>query len=651
MFEGIFEDDDLCHRARNAGYRAVIAREAFVHHFGSVTFRASGTDFGALMAENQKKFEAKWSGENHVTRTPDSHDAPTRSELPGDEQDYVPGITPPAPEFDIAVSDEGALLLTDPKITLSLCMIVRDNEDTIRPCLESIRPWVDEIIIVDTGSVDRTPEICQEFGARMFEFPWIDDFSAARNESIRHARGEWVFWMDSDDTIPQECGRGLRELADGDHETDVFGYVIQVHCPGDASSHDLTVVDHVKLFRNHKGLEFEGRIHEQIIPAIRRAEGEVAFTELYVVHSGSDRTEAGQKRKLERDFRILNRELEDQPDHPFVRFNLGMTHADAGNYEEAIEHLRHCIAVSQAEESHLRKAYALLVSSCVQSQRADEALDVCLTGLKLYSDDKELLFRKALVLHELGRLQESAEAYHRVLDEEVDRHFTSVDPAVAGFKARHNLAVVYDELGRPHEAQTHWQLVLKECPDYPPSVKGLVDLLLRQSEMEEVDELSRELKIRSTPLGWYVAARLAEAGKQTDEALQQISQGRQQYPDSLDLLQEECRLLFELQGPPAAHDSLEELTRLDPGDASAWHNLAAVAIHSGDRETAIDALTRSLTLRPESIETTLRLSSLHIESGNHQEAMRVLNEGLQFDPQQPQLRAALRNIPVPTRTG
>ena len=89
---------------------------------------------------------------------------------------------------------------------LSLCMIVRDAAHTLRPCLMSIRDWVDEMIVVDTGSIDRTPEIAQELGAKVSHFPWIDDFSAARNESLRLASGEWLFWMDADDTIDADNG-------------------------------------------------------------------------------------------------------------------------------------------------------------------------------------------------------------------------------------------------------------------------------------------------------------------------------------------------------------------------------------------------------------------------------------------------------------
>src|SRR3989304_878888 len=96
-------------------------------------------------------------------------------------------------------------------------MIVRDNEKIIEECLGSIMPWVDEMIVVDTGSVDETPTIAERLGARVYHFPWCDDFSAARNESIKYARGEWVFWMDSDDVMDTENGRKLRALADGPH--------------------------------------------------------------------------------------------------------------------------------------------------------------------------------------------------------------------------------------------------------------------------------------------------------------------------------------------------------------------------------------------------------------------------------------------------
>src|SRR5207244_3224726 len=117
---------------------------------------------------------------------------------------------------------------------------------------------------------------------------------------------------------------------------------------------DFTEVGHVKVFRNLPHLRFDGRIHEQIIPAINAAGGDLAWTDLFVVHSGSDHTADGQARKLERDLRILHQELTERPEHPFTLFNLGMTYRDAKEYAQAIDFLRKSIRHSKPWESQLR---------------------------------------------------------------------------------------------------------------------------------------------------------------------------------------------------------------------------------------------------------------------------------------------------------
>jgi glycosyltransferase involved in cell wall biosynthesis len=80
-------------------------------------------------------------------------------------------------------------------------MIVKDEEKNLGACLESVRGIFDEIIVVDTGSKDRTIEIARSFGALVFEFAWVDDFAAARNEALAHATGDYVFWLDADDVV------------------------------------------------------------------------------------------------------------------------------------------------------------------------------------------------------------------------------------------------------------------------------------------------------------------------------------------------------------------------------------------------------------------------------------------------------------------
>ena len=106
-------------------------------------------------------------------------------------------------------------------------MIVRDEQDNLAHALESVRGLFDEIVVVDTGSVDRTKEIALEFGAKVFDFVWVDDFAAARNEALAHATGDYAFWLDADDVVePRELPK-LRALLEGLRAGDEAAYVVR----------------------------------------------------------------------------------------------------------------------------------------------------------------------------------------------------------------------------------------------------------------------------------------------------------------------------------------------------------------------------------------------------------------------------------------
>jgi GT2 family glycosyltransferase len=261
---GNYEDDDYCRRAREAGWKLTVARDAFIHHFGHKTFDGAGVDLNSLLIRNRQIYDDKWAtqgsgireqgtAEQTEVRNPESEIEIAKAQ---DERPKAENLNPKSVHPSSLISHQSSLIL-------SLCMIVRNNAGTIRPCLESIKPWVDEMIVVDTGSTDATPDICRELGAQVYHFPWPDSFSIARNESLKYARGQWIFWMDSDDIIDPENGRKLRELAYRQHDPKNLGYIMQVHCPGKGfdGMHDVTIVDHLKLFRNRPDLRFEGRIH------------------------------------------------------------------------------------------------------------------------------------------------------------------------------------------------------------------------------------------------------------------------------------------------------------------------------------------------------------------------------------------------------
>ncbi|HLN32178.1 MAG TPA: FkbM family methyltransferase [Gemmataceae bacterium] len=607
---GSYEDDDYCRRAAQAGFKAMIAQDAFVHHFGGRTFVGAGVDFRELMQRNERLYRDKW-----MTTAPAQQSKPPAAQSVR---------KPYSRAFRIRAPPGGGLLLERERVQVSLCMIVRDNARTIEACLTSIKPWVDEMVVVDTGSKDETPAIAKRLGARVYDFPWCDSFAAARNESIRHARGEWIFWMDSDDTMDADNGRKLRDLMQQPVDPSIYGFIMQVHCPGagEDGETDVTVVDHVKLFRNLPELRFERRIHEQVLRPIRHAGGEVVATDIFVVHSGYDHSPEGQERKKIRDLHLLELELADNPNEPFTLFNLGMTYADLKQFPEAMSFLRRSIAVSGPEESHLRKAYALLVYTASQLGNQAAAREACEEGLSRFPSDLELRFRKALLLQESGRLQEAAERYEDVLRGSDERYLSSMDRGISGFKTRQNLAVVYEDMGNLARAEEEWRKVTNDMPRYRAGWQGLGETLLKQEKLDGAFELAQRLQeephLRGEGLvllGQVLARRGDLAGARST-----LDQAGREFPNAVGVRQARSRFLFEHGPEREAEGALKKLAELTPHDGAVHHNLGALYQRTGRPSLALEAYGRSLQERPDSPGTYLQLGHVLQGVGKEREA-------------------------------
>jgi GT2 family glycosyltransferase/tetratricopeptide (TPR) repeat protein len=647
---GCFEDDDYCRRALRAGFRAAIAGDAFVHHFGGRTFVASGTDFAEIMRKNGRLFQEKWAKEipgDEVRPT----EAPAQPDtLPRADVVIEPIKSPakPLPAYKLEMHPAGGLKLVRANILISLCMIARDNHRTIEAALSSIKPWVDEMVVVDTGSKDDTPQIAERLGARLFHFPWCDSFSAARNESLRYARGRWIFWMDSDDTIDEVNGRGLRELASREPPPGVLGYVVQVRCPGRVEDDPATFVgvDHIKLFRNLPELRFECRIHEQILGAISRAGGTIVGTGLFIVHSGYDVSPEGQKRKLERDLRILHKEYEEDPNHPFTLFNLGMTYEDKKDYEKALGYLQKCSMLSLPHQTHLRKVYSLMIRCHVGLGRATEAWKACDKGLSLFPKDAELLFYKARLLHESGRLREAVVAYRYLLESREEWHFKSVDSGLQGCKGRLNLAAVHQQLGELEEAEQELRRVIKEAPGFGPGWSDLGEILIRRGKLPEAAQLAERLQREERLQGEALTLRVKVAAVRGDiaAAWEEIGHAGKGNPGIVGALGAFAHILVKGGNLAEAERALKEMSRLSPEDASAHFNLGIIYQRSGRPQQAVEEYRQAAALRPGSYPTYINLGHSLRECGSIAEAIRAFEEAERLDPSNPEPREMLKQL-------
>jgi glycosyltransferase involved in cell wall biosynthesis len=494
---GLF-DDDLAVRARRAGFELAVAHDLFIHHFGSRTFAGNGIDAESLLEENARRFAAKWGhdapwGQRVALRswTPQVSPQEVRNEpREGNHPPIAPikaGGRSPSPIPNSRISERQAtcpLPATDrpgPRAKVSLVMIVRDEQDHLGNCLESVQGVFDEIVVVDTGSIDRTKEIAEEFGARVFDFVWIDDFAAARNAALAHAARDFAFWLDADDVLDPPERDKLATLIGRLRPGDETAYVVRCACdPGADGSGGQTVVDHIRLFPLRDDVRWTYRVHEQILPALKRAGIPVCWTDLVVRHTGYT-DPALRARKLDRDMRILLTELRDRPEDPFVLFNLGAIAVERQDWRAALGHLTSSLARSAPSDSITRKLYALIarVHQMIGDSRA--ALRVCAEGLSIAPDDAEILFRKAVVHRQRGESAEAGACWRRVLTIQRPKQYCSVDQGIYGHLTRRNLALLAAERGDHAEAACLWQEVLVECPGDPEALAKLRQLNPRYS--------------------------------------------------------------------------------------------------------------------------------------------------------------------------
>ena len=217
---------------------------------------------------------------------------------------------------------------------ISLNMIVKDEAEFIEDCLTSVKGVVDEIVVVDTGSSDSTPEIARSLGAQVYSFDWCDDFSAARNEGLAHCTGDWVLTLDADEKLDAETKHFIRKAAANPDADFCYLRLINMSKIGPAGPEIRTL----RLLRRLDGLRYHGRIHEQ--PILRRVKPGFRCDAL-IRHYGYDPDVFSGKDKKNRNTRLIELGLADTEDgaNPKLRSMYLFYHALQAEGEERFQRL------------------------------------------------------------------------------------------------------------------------------------------------------------------------------------------------------------------------------------------------------------------------------------------------------------------------
>jgi glycosyltransferase involved in cell wall biosynthesis len=368
--------------------------------------------------------------------------------------------------------------LQKPKI--SLCMIVKDEEQFLPACLKSVQSVVDEIIIVDTGSKDKTIEIAKSFNAKIIQIPWEDDFAKARNVSLENATGEWVLHLDADEQIEEKDADLMFSLME-EYKTESEAFFLQViNCNYDMSGDQLSFPS-VRLWKNHPNYRFKGALHEQIADSIVNSNPNkpIPLTPVQIYHYGYDKSVIKQKNKIERNLSIALKEVQKKPKFSFAHFNLAMEYGRQGELQKAVDEFRVALTLYKPHKdtefwvSSLYKNYA---ATLIQLKKMREAIQILDQGLSKFPDYPDLMFDMALCHIELKEYPQAVGLLHQCILTTGNPKYP-LQKGLSREKAYFLLGHCYMNLNQFDECIDSFIKAYKLNPQYKQPVRDLAKIL------------------------------------------------------------------------------------------------------------------------------------------------------------------------------
>ncbi len=347
-------------------------------------------------------------------------------------------------------------------LPVSVCMIAKNEDNHIEECLKRLRPCKFEIVVVDTGSVDRTVEIARKYTDKVFHFAWCDDFSAARNFSIQQASNDWVLVIDCDEYLENVNLAELEEsLADNSRSVGMIvrnnPYIIQ----GVRSIMSERIG---RLFHKHY-CHYEGSIHEQVCTLDGR-EPKSFRIPLTFYHEGYV-TESDKRMRATRNLEMLLHDLDLKGPSPYIYFQLGQNYISLNDLDKASYYYQKGLEMDADPKSAFVQSMTETYGYCL--------LELAKYDLAMKLQEKyEIFSHRADFVYLMGMLYMKRGCYAKAIDEfrKATTLSTCSRKGVNSYRANYNIASIYESTGQFEEARNYYQ----KCGDYEPAVRKLKEM-------------------------------------------------------------------------------------------------------------------------------------------------------------------------------
>ncbi len=362
-------------------------------------------------------------------------------------------------------------------MNISLCTIAKNEETSLPKCLSSVKDVVDEMVVLDTGSNDRTVEIAQEFGAKVYHYQWCNDFSAARNQALKYVTGNWVLVLDADETLTPEIVPHLQQAI----KCDRYLVINLLRQEVGAAQSPYSLVS--RLFRRHPDIRFSRPYHALIDDSVsqiltQELDWQIGYLPaVAILHSGYQQSAIASKDKFAQAAKTMEGFLADHPTDAYVCSKLGALYVQSGKIEPGIELLERGFSANSVNAQilyelhyHLGIAYSRLQNLSQAKASYQAAID-----LDIYPMLKLGAYNNLGNLHRAtGDLIKAKTAYEMTL--QIDPNFA------AGY---YNLGITLKAIGQFSEAIAAYQQAIELNPNYAEAYQNLGVVLLKLGNVTE----------------------------------------------------------------------------------------------------------------------------------------------------------------------
>ncbi|MBL8028435.1 MAG: glycosyltransferase [Fibrobacteres bacterium] len=433
---------------------------------------------------------------------------------------------------------DGTPLPFPPK-TMSVCMIVKNEEATLDNCLKSALTFADEIIVVDTGSTDRTVQIARSNGAKVINSEWKGDFSYSRNISLDHATCSWILWLDADDVVTEGAALYFNRLKkEIEQPVAAFGIKVKNIQPGGLGEEFLQV----RLFPNDRRLRFEKKVHEQIAPSINKHGYQIIYlSEVEIHHTGYQDNDIKRKKAL-RNREILAADMVNFPNDPNYMSAYADTFAMRDEWEEAVRIYKSVMDIPDCKTKQADIYEYMPVTIALSYKHMgnfNESLKWVDKGLQISPDKIELTFLGGEVAFESGDMEKAEHFYRKTVDAPEKLLTTSTDFTALKTKARVRIGNILLARGDTAAARSYYESVKNDKVSFYDVPASIAETYLAEGNLKEAVKHYSEsiLKFPGLDVRAYrgMAAISLQSGR-ADDAVGFCEKGLSFYAEDLELL-------------------------------------------------------------------------------------------------------------------